>query len=652
MKMLASVLFGIALCAIATTQQASAVDAPHVSTCATCHTSQFAPNAGGFNSNCLSCHSEGNAAAAKPFAVSSNGMNSHKWNGSDNVPAAGAQTPTTGALKLVQAYTGTGANSMSCVRCHDPHKNANGSFLRIDNSSDQLCLDCHRSRNVQDQTKGSHPVSINYDEAVLKNPAAFKEVPQNANPDNATSDLGARLAAQGGTILCSTCHSVHNSDSRSTTVDGFGNISTGDGFLLRTDTRGKKVAGNADDNLNVCTNCHAAKKNHNAMGQDVQCTDCHGAHVEYDAADPTSAPNVFLLRRTMPATAMKSGFSGNGRVYFQYTSAAKRAYINNDNTGVCQGCHTAPPSGNTHVGVTNNDCKSCHGHNASAGSFSPTGGCSNCHGFPPTTTSTGATHTTETNCNGCHNQFPGTHRNGTVEFSCTACHGQPPTTLKSGLSHPNNNSCSTCHNTSYSVHNNGTVNMIAAFASISSIQAAGISCGTCHGFPPITTHTGATHTTDTNCVACHDTSKHMDGAVQVNGCDSCHGYPPVPKNVAQAFGNPNEYLNARFEDYSGGGGAHLVAAHINPGAKASEGWANCKTCHNGGESASTPYHTMQLPLSSNINNVTVLVDPKLRFDNSFSVYTGAKLVSGANKTGSCFNISCHMSPSPKWSTER
>ena len=55
-----------------------------------------------------------------------------------------------------------------------------------------------------------------------------------------------------------------------------------------------------------------------------------------------------------------------------------------------------------------------------------------------------------------------------------------------------------------------------------------------------------------------------------------------------------------------------------------------------------------------VQNVTVKVDPQYRFSNdSFAVYTSANLVSGgANKTGSCFNVSCHFRPSPKWSNER
>jgi hypothetical protein len=158
------------------------------------------------------------------------------------------------------------------------------------------------------------------------------------------------------------------------------------------------------------------------------------------------------------------------------------------------------------------------------------------------------------------------------------------------------------------------------------------------------------------CLNCHPHNS-AGGAFRPSGggtCDSCHGYPPAPRNTAQAFGTTGNWANARFEDYSGGGGAHLVGGHIAPGAKASDGWANCAVCHNGGSTGSTPYHKMTTPLNSHVDNVTVMVDPKLRFSEGFIVYTGSKLVNSParNRSGGCFNISCHMSQSPRWSTER
>ena len=52
--------------------------------------------------------------------------------------------------------------------------------------------------------------------------------------------------------------------------------------------------------------------------------------------------------------------------------------------------------------------------------------------------------------------------------------------------------------------------------------------------------------------------------------------PPLPATyLPVTFGIQGNWSSARFEDYSGGGGAHVVAGHIPEGyAKPSDGWAN------------------------------------------------------------------------------
>jgi hypothetical protein len=162
-------------------------------------------------------------------------------------------------------------------------------------------------------------------------------------------------------------------------------------------------------------------------------------------------------------------------------------------------------------------------------------------------------------------------------------------------------------------------------------------------------------TIGTDCTQCHiHNPTNGSRAFSAPGnCDSCHGYPPAPRKTLSAisFGTQGQWSSARFEDYSGGGGAHLVAAHIPKSAKASEAWANCTPCHKGGAAN----HTKQIPVRSHVENVTVSVDPQFRFSNDvdFMGYSSAKLLSGgANKTGGCFNVSCHFTTSLKWSTER
>lgn len=383
------------------------VDAPHNDMaagfdCQTCHSLHPDLASGGYNNICMSCHRPGDPSASKrpftmgdqanPFGtystitknVSRNYQTSHRWDGSDTNPAAGAQPPQNFGMNGESSTLRTRTSQeLACSRCHNQHSNGNGNFLRIANDKDQLCLDCHRSRNVQSHLQGSHPVNVSL--ATAK--GSFNSPLRNSSPANPSSDLSVQLNKTGGVVLCSTCHGIHFTDSRSSTFDGsanFANLSSGDGYVLRTDRRGKPALAGAADSVNICTNCHAGKRNHNGRGQDVQCTDCHGAHVEYDPLDPSGSQgiNVYLIRRSVAA-----GAAGSGRVFFRYTGSTTKEYKNGQGTGVCQGCHSVPaPGGNYPPEHASNDpkvCNSCHFHANSSGSFSASGGCGNCHGYPP-----------------------------------------------------------------------------------------------------------------------------------------------------------------------------------------------------------------------------------------------------------------------------
>lgn len=590
MKNILTAALGLALLTLVTSFDVGAVDGPHADpakivnpSCTSCHNSSLPSDSATFNSNCLTCHSDfntGKNSAAK--------LTSHKWTGNVANPAAGAQSPTTGALSQVQDYTGS---QLACVNCHNPHANGNGKYLRIANGTDQLCLDCHRSRNTPTAAAGSHPVLIGYSSAAKAAPDKFVgKVPLNANPANPTSDLGAKLG-NDGKLLCSTCHGVHSADSRSSNyVDGFKNVSSGDGNLLRTNPRGDKVAAGETDKINICTNCHAGKMNHNGIGQDVQCIDCHGAHVEYDSDDPAGAKgtNINLIRRNVTTSGQP------GKIYFR----TAEEYINTDGAGpgVCQGCHSAPTTG-THAGVQPTDCKTCHTHNSAKGSFSPS--CGACHGYPPAFIAhSGAAHPDNSNCSICHNTDPALHKNGHVDVSmnCDACHGS--TAIASGA-HPAHlaaiygtqmnsqgvpNACRNCHTYTNELgltHIDGAIQAPIAGCTISchrntipSWISGRVSCESCHtgnlsvinGFTApfkakftVSGHgqTGANYNASRSCVSCHDgNSAHISGnpgtnkRIAVNDntlCASCHNdqvkVPTaakrnLPSHVAARFGDP------------------------------------------------------------------------------------------------------------------
>lgn len=179
-------------------------------------------------------------------------------------------------------------------------------------------------------------------------------------------------------------------------------------------------------------------------------------------------------------------------------------------------------------------------------------------------------------------------------------------------------------------------------------------CQSCH---PIEQSTKAgSHFSTTSCLQCHKHNPSDGLAFVPNGacvaCDTCHGYPPAPRNLA-VFNVRGAWVDAKLENYSGGGGAHLVAAHLSKDlilTGTDDDWIPCLPCHYGGKKS----HLRALPLRNNVENISVEVDPQYRFSNDrFIVYTSSKLVSGGgNRSGSCYNVNCHFKSSPKWSTVR
>ncbi|MBJ6752788.1 CxxxxCH/CxxCH domain-containing protein, partial [Geomonas sp. Red421] len=224
--------------------------------------------------------------------------------------------------------------------------------------------------------------------------------------------------------------------------------------------------------------------------------------------------------------------------------------------------------------------------------------------------------------------------------------------------------CADCHDGHGTVNTmmvNGTINGTAVSFTGNNTFANGARtgvCQVCHSSPtkyftkagqPVQDHVDST----TNCLDCHVHNPATGLAfVAPGGCDACHGYPPAPRQTISAitFGVQGSWSSARFEDYSGGGGAHIVAGHIKKDAKASEGWANCLPCHKGSDAT----HARALPIRTHVESVSVEIDPQFRFANdTLATYTSATLVSGgSNKSGSCFNVSCHFKPTAKWSIER
>jgi predicted CxxxxCH...CXXCH cytochrome family protein len=405
-----------------------------------------------------------------------------------------------------------------------------------------------------------------------------------------------------------------------------------------------------------CGSCHAAL----SVPGPVIATAGHGAH--YSAA---YGPNLAASSATSCA------------VCHVYTSDTAATHVNGlvelnagyNKIGACASCHKQ--STNWTTGRVS--CESCHA--TTGGALSVISGVT----APDKTLAATAGHGKagiNQACAACHDPN-GSHISGVLgdnnrllaglsgpaNTECNFCHANPAKVTAATLNMQGHvgtgAACAACHDahgTSNAKMVLGTLNATAVSFTGSdfvNVQGTGV-CQACHTATAYYKKGVAeTNHPSTDCLSCHAHNTASGTAFEPNrACDSCHGYPPAPRKTLSAvnFGVQGNWSSARFEDYSGGGGAHLVAGHIPKGAKASEGWLNCISCHSGGAAA----HAKAMPLRSFVQNVSVSMESQYRFSNDvLSSYTSAKLVSGgANKTGSCFNVSCHMAPTPKWSTER
>lgn len=554
--------------------------APHATTadpaigCNSCHSTHKAlgqPGEQGDSNVCLNCHHPGRISTTygplTPFVAGdmaknngpSNGkveqgklQSSHRWEGSDDVPKAGALPPTNPQL------SGTGEtptttqnnflNSLSCARCHSIHgrgdvpSSQTTPFIRVLNTNDEMCLDCHRPRNTTKHTLGSHPVNVNYNTVAAAKPNEYYATPVNSNPANSTSDLGKIKKSNGttvtlSTVLCSTCHGIHFADSSSGTFDNvssalFGRLSSSTGYLLRTDLKGINSSAR-----NICTNCHittvensnAKVKNHASTKQgkehDNQCADCHGGHV--DEGD-NSTPNVFLVRRFMPVS---SAMGKTPMVLFQYTSGARKNY-NKDAYGVCVSCHPGqlPASVSQHSSTDARVCNTCHTHKQG---FSAD--CTTCHGFPPIENVVG---------DGINKGYADGYQN-LAGYADESVSGHAPHATGSNSNSYYAFTCNECHKGNN--HSSSPKTFQDVF-----IDKTGIIAGSAVGYDPITR-------TCSN-VYCHSngqpygvpatyvTVQWVNAKDTINSCDACHAAAPATNAHTKHISAPYNFSCATCHD--------------------------------------------------------------------------------------------------------
>lgn len=345
-----------------------------LTTCSSCHTFHNATgstltNASANEGLCLSCHVTGQMAETMPFlssdkAIPGTSGNSHSWDALAANPTYETVIPTDAAM----AARLTTDNKIVCSTCHDQHNSAVVSpYLRIDNTDDAMCKDCHSPRDVglyTDATPGygSHPIgnTVVYDDADSR---------FNASPT-------ALLAVSNNDkIQCSSCHGVHD-------VTNSGTLTT-DGNLLKS----------TNDNT-LCLDCHAYTGH-----QGETCITCHQVH-------NTNKNNIYMIRDLITTPS-----SGDKTVVFT-AETGTNSFADGDGTydGICEVCHTTNAStyhyntaAGDHSHEAGTNCTDCHTHDTDFAAPA----CSDCHiaNFPGWGTTDGHfAHTSKYSyaCNTCH----------------------------------------------------------------------------------------------------------------------------------------------------------------------------------------------------------------------------------------------------------
>ncbi|MBT0663738.1 CxxxxCH/CxxCH domain-containing protein [Geobacter pelophilus] len=582
-------------------------------------------------------YAPGTAQTADKGYAWTNGTCSTVWCHSNAAPAGGTNnyvspTWTNGALACTACHggsTGTGGTGLSSI--HGRHVSGGTGFA-------YTCDKCHAntvaagSNGTLNATTGlathvNAVKDVNYDAFNTGAGYASQQCSNVYCHSNGKGTFVAPAALRWTTAAdgaCGTCHSLAATFASNNTH-----------FAHFSSSNGPKLSKTAT----------------------VGCVECHTYTAENGATHIDKSFNV-LTTGNCTTNCHKQIASG----------AAVAAW----STGAvaCRSCHvtTASVISGTTAPLMNNF--SSYGHGAgNIGTGKSGNACTDCH-------DANSSHITGTlgDSNRLKPSF-GTGMNKNDNTSCTVCHntttvGTAARNLPGHYVAADGKSalgCRNCHNP----HGSGTnshmiTNQIAFFSTTTqSISFTGTEfvnlvtnrglCQVCHRATKYY-RAGVAETVHftTNCLQCHTHAGGGVAAFAASACDSCHGYPPVARNVGYSIksniGRLNNYTGAKFEDYSGGGGAHSVAAHVSPTAKPGDGFNACATCHNLGSSA----HNGTTPVKSNIANVSVKLTQTKQFKSgTLSIYSSAKFVTPPNnKSGTCFNLNCHIGKSLKWSTEK
>ncbi|HZV81615.1 MAG TPA: CxxxxCH/CxxCH domain-containing protein, partial [Geobacteraceae bacterium] len=456
-----------------------------------------------------------------------------------------------------------------------------------------------------------------------------------------------------------------------------------------------------------CLGCHAGRNG--ATGSPARSvgnftlTTSHSQHLKYPAANMNC--QICHSKTATDAATLKS-YTGvqrhvngvrdvtfTGIPYGTYTSYKSTETGSAGTTRTCNNlsCHGGKSRGAWSATTTNNNhtCVHCHGvdgsttlradkYNAAPGWA---GGTSTDQVSVNTDNRVGAhfvhlssVYMPKLKCNECHtvpsSPFDGTHMATQRYNSQTLTFAQASTAVKNSTTPAKTDgtavaaaTCTTtfCHGSNMPKGDtSGTARSPQWNQAALMTGSPGADCGTCHGNPPTTGTTAASHsgkTATTSCVQCHammvdatgkiiNKSLHGNGSVNVTSdCNGCHKYDVTGTNA---------WLNTSGTDLAHYKHITFIKNRIGYGTLAvtgqtfavGESAAVCGTCHT---NTLSQHNDGSKQITFGAGGTTYTMGAGTA--NSMSLLFGASNPSASGTTGvniTCSNLMCHYATTPNW----
>jgi len=494
---------------------------------------------------------------------------------------------------------------LACTTCH-------GAPPPLPHPQDPDCLRCHPGYTATSARKATHVNGIS-------------DFPSSCNAcHDSPPNSGEHYEHIQEGISCDRCHTGYTRTTANET--------------LHRNARQDVTVGGWDASRRTCSSangCHDSEYwGRSSWSQTTGCNRCHGSppssgeHREHSEYACSRCHGTGYSKTTVNAAMHMSGtvdvpFSWYSRATLTCDQAChgdERWGSRGQVTANCNACHGFPPVA-PHPQKT--ACHDCHtsmnpdgtltaSHND--GTLDVSGqGCASCHGYPPVNTRTGALHTTDQNCYGCHATTVdannavvpnGTHNDGAVQvggggvgtYGCQICHGDQARTIVAGgdphvksappygtrgevstaervvgahLAHLNKPTglakplvCGECHPVPTAMdHANGST--VFAFGALARadgaapvFQTASLTCAStyCHG----ATMAGGSNTTPL-----------WTGGPSQAACGTCHGAPPPAPHTT------NTNCGGCHQGYT----ATTVNAALHVDGKTDTNAQTCGACH-------------------------------------------------------------------------